>query len=339
MWSLSLSDVPLVAWYIGVLVFLEGLLSADNALVLAIMVRHLPIQERRRVLRYGIWGAIGFRFVAVLMSSVLLKFWICKVVGGLYLLYLAASHFVWPDDSAAKPRAGQHRPGTSESDTASRGFWRTVTSVTMADIAFSIDSILAAVAMADSFPNRFGQNWKLLIVYVGGVLGIITMRFVVGYFVILLERFPGLAEGAYFLVAWIGVKLLASGIHDALVGSGIHDARLEWFHIPEWLFWSVMLLIAATSLLVKPKPSPPEEPDGNESLDEVDAETDATRIIDRETLSAPAVDETVRSDGTGSQRTANRDQWDHDGSAGPDADDLLDPGREASSDKLGDSRR
>ncbi len=119
MWGLSLSDVPLVAWYIGVLVFLEGLLSADNALVLAIMVRHLPTKERRRVLRYGIWGAIGFRFVAVLMSSVLLKFWICKVVGGLYLLYLATSHFLWPDDGDGKQERGR---GSARDSSIGRGF-------------------------------------------------------------------------------------------------------------------------------------------------------------------------------------------------------------------------
>jgi predicted tellurium resistance membrane protein TerC len=90
-----------------------------------------------------------------------------------------------------------------------------------------------------------------LIVYVGGVLGIITMRFVVGYFVILLERFPGLAEGAYVLVAWIGVKLISSGFHDA---------DLIQFHIHEGIFWSGMLLIAILSLLIKPKVSPPVEP-------------------------------------------------------------------------------
>jgi len=272
MWGLSLSDAPLVAWYIGVLVFLEGLLSADNALVLAIMVRHLPTKERRRVLRYGIWGAIGFRFVAVLMSSVLLKFWICKVVGGLYLLYLATSHFVWPEDGNSKPGTVEGGTETLEPGAVSRGFWRIVTSVTMADIAFSIDSILAAVAMADSFPNRFGHNWKLLIVYVGGVLGIITMRFVVGYFVILLERFPGLAEGAYFLVAWIGLKLIANGVHDA---------GLIQLHIPEGLFWSVMLLIAVISLFVKAKPSPPAEPNVNASLDLFDPETDTAGNISR----------------------------------------------------------
>ena len=85
---------PSSRWYIGVLVFLEGLLSADNALVLALMVRHLPRPEQRRVLRWGLWGAVGFRFIAVLLSAVLLKFWIFKVLGGGYLLYLAIKHFL-----------------------------------------------------------------------------------------------------------------------------------------------------------------------------------------------------------------------------------------------------
>ena len=70
----GLADVALFAWYIGVLVLLEGLLSADNALVLAVMVRHLPKNQQRRVLFWGIWGAVGFRVLALLLSSILLQF-------------------------------------------------------------------------------------------------------------------------------------------------------------------------------------------------------------------------------------------------------------------------
>src|SRR5262245_52023483 len=98
MWGFGiggLSAIAEFAWYIGALVFLEGLLSADNALVLAVMVRHLPRDQQRRVLFYGIWGAIGFRVIALSLSSILLNLWYCKVIGGLYLLYLAGSHFLW----------------------------------------------------------------------------------------------------------------------------------------------------------------------------------------------------------------------------------------------------
>src|SRR5215469_8098850 len=94
MWGLTLGDVPLILVTIFTLVLLEGLLSGDNALVLAVMVRHLPRPQQKRALRYGIWGAFGFRAIAVLLSSLLLKFWLFKVVGGAYLLYLAASHFL-----------------------------------------------------------------------------------------------------------------------------------------------------------------------------------------------------------------------------------------------------
>jgi YkoY family integral membrane protein len=228
-------DLPLIAWYIGVLVFLEGLLSADNALVLAVMVRHLSRHDRRRVLQWGIWGAIGFRVVAVLLSTILLKLWYFKVIGGLYLLYLSASHFL------SRGHSSQGGAEGSRPRAWLRGFWGTVFSVTIADIAFSIDSIFAAVAMADDFPDRFGDTGKLFIVLTGGVLGIITMRFVVRYFVAMLDRFPGLAEGAYVLVAWIGLKLTISGVFA------------EEYHIPEWFFWTVMLLIMVLSFVIKPK--------------------------------------------------------------------------------------
>jgi YkoY family integral membrane protein len=238
MLGILLSDIPLIMGTILTLVFLEGLLSADNALVLAVMVRHLPREEQRRALRYGIWGAFGFRLIAVLLSAVLLQFWLFKVVGGAYLLYLAGAHFLSREEDV-------HANKTTRFGS---GFWGTVASVELADIAFSIDSIVAAVAMADSLPARFGHNWKLAIVYIGGILGIITMRFVAGYFIILLERFHGLAVGAYVLVAWIGLKLVLSGFHNA------HYIPIE---MNEWLFWGGMILIVAASMIYKPRSSPP----------------------------------------------------------------------------------
>jgi YkoY family integral membrane protein len=256
--GLGLADVALVAWYIVVLVVLEGLLSADNALVLAVMVRHLPKKQQRRVLFYGIWGAVLFRVLALSLSWMLLSLWYCKVIGGGYLLYLALAHFLWHRDSGSSE--GQAADPTSRANGWLRGFWGTVTSITLADIAFSIDSILAAVSLADGFPDHFGERGKLFIVFTGGVLGIITMRFVVRYFLILLERFPGLENGAYYLVAWIGLKLLISGLH-----SGEFTGKYVKFHIPEWLFWIVMLLIAAASMLITPRTK---KTDGDSGLSE-----------------------------------------------------------------------
>ncbi|WP_406700869.1 TerC family protein [Singulisphaera sp. Ch08] len=227
-----LENLPQIAGTIVALVFLEGLLSADNALVLAVMVRHLPKDEQKRALRYGIFGAFVFRLIAVVLSAALLRFWHFKVAGGLYLLYLAISHFTSRDED-------QHLVKSSR---FGRGFWPTVVAVEFADIAFSIDSIVAAVAMA---PKHYPSWLQLTIVYSGGILGIITMRYVAGYFIILLERFKGLASGAYYLVAWIGLKLVVGGLHTA----GYLKEEM-----PEWLFWGGMLTIIAACLLYKPTP-------------------------------------------------------------------------------------
>jgi YkoY family integral membrane protein len=260
MGGVTVTDVAQIAGYVGVLVILEGLLSADNALVLAVMVRHLSRPQQRRALFWGIWGAIGFRVVALSLSSILLNLWYCKVIGGFYLLYLAAAHFIFHRDGPTEspdPHAEERRPVARR---LVRGFWGTVTSITIADIAFSIDSILAAVALAEGFPSRFGARGKLYIVFAGGVLGIITMRFVVRYFLLLLERFPGLDDGAYYLVSWIGLKLFVSGLHTRFPES-------VPYHIPELLFWAVMALIAAISMTIKPADRPREEGEVSEGLD------------------------------------------------------------------------
>ena len=73
---------------IALLVLLEGLLSADNALVLAILVLGLPRSDQRKALRYGILGAFAFRILATLLAVYLIAFGWVKLVGAAYLLYL-----------------------------------------------------------------------------------------------------------------------------------------------------------------------------------------------------------------------------------------------------------
>jgi YkoY family integral membrane protein len=233
MWGIAVNDLPLVGGAVLWLVFLEGLLSADNALVLAMMVRHLPKEKQKRALRYGIWGAFLFRFIAVGMASYLLELWYLKVAGGLYLLYLAVNHAI--------SRGGGDSPSARRFGS---GFWGTVASVELADIAFSMDSILAAVAAAEGLPAKIPEVWKLGVVITGGVLGIITMRFVAGWFILLLEKFKGLESGAFGLVAWIGLKLVVGGLFHAKVIPA---------EINSWVFWTGMLVIVVAGFAYQPK--------------------------------------------------------------------------------------
>ena len=150
---------------VALLVALEGLLSADNALVMAIMVLGLPKANHRAALRYGLIGGFVFRVIATLLASSLIQVGWIRLVGGLYLLYLTYTHFrggEGTDDRRQVP-AAKAMLGLSP-------FWATVVRVELINLAFSIDSILVAVAMSP----------KLWVVVTGGILGIVAMRLVVG---------------------------------------------------------------------------------------------------------------------------------------------------------------
>src|SRR5882762_8390269 len=86
---------------IGLLVLLEAALSADNALVLAVLVLPLPVSQQKRALQYGIVGAVCFRIVATLFATHIIHWEWVKLVGAAYLLYLPLRHFwLHPDESA-----------------------------------------------------------------------------------------------------------------------------------------------------------------------------------------------------------------------------------------------
>src|SRR5882672_9484594 len=127
---------------IGLLVLLEAALSADNALVLAVLVLPLPVAQQKRALQYGIVGAVCFRIVATLFATYIIHWEWVKLVGAAYLLYLPARHFwLHPDESKrGAPRAIATILGLS-------AFWSTVVRVEMTDVVFAIDSILVAIAM------------------------------------------------------------------------------------------------------------------------------------------------------------------------------------------------
>ena len=195
MWVKVLSDP--VSWgFIGTLVVMEGLLSADNALVLAIMVKPLPKNQQRKALTYGLIGAYFFRFLFIGLGVLLIKFWWIKVIGSLYLTYLVFKHFRKHEENAEEHTVKKDSWLVRVFGT----FWATVLSVELLDLAFSVDSILAALAISE-------KVWILLL---GGMLGILMMRTVAKMFVTLIEKIPELENTAYILIALIAAKMFAS---------------------------------------------------------------------------------------------------------------------------------
>jgi len=217
---------------IALLVFLEGLLSADNALVLAILVMGLPRKEQTRALRYGIAGAFVFRSIAVLLAAYLIRVPWVTLGGGLYLVYLALAHF-----RQARAAEGHRTPAPAMPAFGLSAFWATVVRVELVDVVFSVDSILVAVALSP-------KTWVII---TGGLLGIIAMRFVAGQFIALVRRYPAIVDGAFVIIGWIGLKLLLDYGHQT--------GWLDW-SVPKWISLGLVVVIFLVAFLVARRRGP-----------------------------------------------------------------------------------
>lgn len=229
------------AWVLVVLVVLEGLLAADNAVVMAVMVKHLPQAQQKKALFYGLFGAFIFRFGALFLITILVNYWQIQALGAAYLLFISIKNiydakFKKEDEAAVvKSKKGS-------------GFWMTVLKIELADIAFAIDSMLAAVAIAVTLPHLTeyhvgGINaGQFSVMFLGGLIGLIIMRFAAQWFVKVLNARPSLETAAFLIVGWVGVKLVVLTLaHEqvALISPDFPHSTL-W----KAIFWIVLVAIA-----------------------------------------------------------------------------------------------
>ena len=210
---------------IALLVVLEGLLSVDNAMVLAVLVLGLPDRQQRKALRYGIVGAFVFRGIATSLAVFLIRLWWVKLVGGAYLLYLVVQHFGGGESVEERRTPKPARPWIGLS-----AFWATVVKVELTDIVFAMDSILVGVAMSS-------KTW---VVISGGCLGIAALRLLIGQLLSIVKRYPPLVDGAFVIISWVAIKLLLDFLHSA---------ELIAFQIPTWLSLTLIVVIFLIALV------------------------------------------------------------------------------------------
>jgi YkoY family integral membrane protein len=304
--KLEVQDLAVVA----LLVVLEGVLSIDNALVLGLLAKRLPKNEQSKALWYGLVGAFVFRFIAVFLASLLLKWTFVKFLGGAYLVYIAVRHLFFESresgddekvvlDEHGHPRLVDEDTGAALTDEQEEAeirerlpvymtpqmrkrlglasFWPTVFVIEMTDIAFAVDSILAAIAMVGSDEGA-KVHPKLWVVIVGGLLGLMLMRFAARIFITMLDRFPRFETSAYLLVIVIGFKLLGDwGLNSdwsfdkqPVIASQLGDwkqsferfetRRIGWVHgYEDWLKHNWIFGLPGHHHVEQPEPEPAAE--------------------------------------------------------------------------------
>jgi len=209
----SSSDLRDSLALLPVLVALEAVLSADNAIALAAIAQGLENpQLQRRALNFGLVVAFALRVVLILSATWVIRFWQFELAGAIYLLWLVFQHFTSDDQD----QEGHHHGPRFNS------LWQAIPLIGLTDLAFSLDSVTTAIAVSD-------QIWLVL---TGGLIGVVALRFMAGLFIRWLAEFEHLEDAGFVTVALVGLRLLVKVVNDSYVP-------------PEWMMITAIALIFA----------------------------------------------------------------------------------------------
>lgn len=219
-------------------VFLECALSADNAIVIAIIIKQLPKEKRQKALWIGSASALFLRAAGIVFASFFIHYFWVQILGAVYLLYLSISFYFKSKKIKNNKRL------------KSAGFWKVVIQVEITDFLFAIDSIIAAlgvITLATPSKEKFPPN--LWIVYIGGIIGLFAMRFAAKIFVSLTDRFKRLESTSHILIGWIGLKLIFESLknyfYPLVTSSSVHML----LNMIDYVFWIGIFLFIILAFL------------------------------------------------------------------------------------------
>ncbi|MDJ0676482.1 MAG: DUF475 domain-containing protein [Calothrix sp. MO_167.B42] len=208
-----------------ILIFLEAVLSADNAIALAAIAQGLDDKKlEEQALNFGLVVAYVLRITLLLTATWVEKFWQFELIGAAYLLWLVFQHFT----SEEEETDGHHHHGPRFAS-----LLQVIPVIALTDLAFSLDSVTTAIAVSD-------EKW---LVITGTTIGVVTLRFMAGLFIRWLDEFENLEDAGYITVAFVGLRLLIKVVNDPLVP-------------PQWMMVTAIALILTWGFS---KRNPPEE--------------------------------------------------------------------------------
>lgn len=171
------------------IVIIEGILSIDNAAILATMILKLDKEDRKKAFKYGIIGAYLFRGLCLMFTTFLIKIKWLKLIGGFYLLFIGINFFLIKKKKNNKKQY---------INILFNNFWINILYIELIDLSFSIDNIIAATAISNN----------MLLVFFGVSIGILTMRFITKIFLKLVEKYPHIQNSAFVIIILLGIKII-----------------------------------------------------------------------------------------------------------------------------------
>ncbi len=202
------SDAGVEIYFILIiLVVLEAVLSADNAIALAAIAKSIKEPKlQRQALDVGLVGAYVLRITLIFVATWVVKYWQFELLGAIYLLWLVFNYFFSSDDSQEE-----------ENSLGFKSIWQVIPTIAITDLAFSLDSITSAIAITE-------ETWLII---AGGTIGIVILRFLAGLFIRWLQEYTYLEDAGFITVGFVGFRLLLK-------------VWLPDYLIPEWVTIAVV---------------------------------------------------------------------------------------------------
>lgn len=214
-----------------ILIFLEAVLSADNAIALAAIAQGLGDKKlEKQALNIGLVFAYVLRITLLLTATWVQKYWQFELLGAAYLLWLVFQHFTSEEDEDNL----HHGPRF-------QSLWQVIPVLAFTDLAFSLDSVTTAIAVSN-------ERWLII---TGTTIGVVTLRFMAGLFIQWLDEYTYLEDAGYITVALVGLRLLLKVVNDSFVP-------------PEWVMITAIALILAWGFSKRNEQTTVEEPEKTE---------------------------------------------------------------------------
>ena len=176
------------------IILIDLVLAGDNAIIIGMVASKFPLEQRKKIIFWGIGGAVILRIILTLLTAYLLQITGLRLLGGLLLLYIVYKLYT----DVIK---GSHHEEDIKIDKSS--FFKAIWTILLADFTMSLDNVLGVAGAA-------GDHYKLLIF--GLVLSIALMAFAATLISNWIKKYKWIAWAGLLAILFVAIELIYTDI-------------------------------------------------------------------------------------------------------------------------------
>jgi YjbE family integral membrane protein len=213
-------EVMTTQFWVGLMtiIWVNIILSGDNAVVIALAARSLPVHQQKKAVMWGAGAAVAMRIVLTIVAVELLKFPYLKLIGAVLLLWIAVKLLVPEEDSG-------------DGIESSSNLWAAIKTILIADLVMSLDNVIGVAAAAKG---------SIVLLVLGLLISIPLVIFGATMLMKLMERFPVIITLGAAILGWVSGEMAAT---DPVLAQWVNDNA-------SWLHWVAPIAGAALVVVV-----------------------------------------------------------------------------------------